>query len=136
MAGSNHDAPLIGYHLTLWMTIEGASTRVHRWCQHVAFQTEDEFTNLVVGLGTNICKFLLKGLRRPRLQSPVLVIDKNATILDTGRGADVVLLVTINAPVALIHRNIGPPVPRTDTYRLADMKHTIGQTSCVRASNI
>ena len=112
MAGGNHDAPLISHHLTFFVAIEGSCTGVHRRCQHVAFQAEDELADLVISLGTNIAQFLLIVLGSPRLQTPVLVIDEHSTILDAGRLRREVLFIVKDALVQLIYRYIGKPIPR------------------------
>ena len=135
VTGGNHDAPLVGHLLTLGMRIKGACAGMHGRGKHIALQSENQFADAVVGLGTDIAQLLFKCLRYPCLQSPVLIIDENATILHAGRRTDVVLRIFIDMLVGFIYRNIGKPVPRTDTYCLTHMQHAVGQTPCIRAGN-
>ena len=136
MAGGNHDAPLVGHLLTLRMTVESTCTGVHGWGEHIAFQTENQFTDTVVCLRAYVTQLLLISLRCPRLQAPVLVVDEDAAIFDGGRLTDVVLRIVEDTLITFIDGNIGKPVPRTDTYRLTDVKHAVSQTSGIRAGDV
>ena len=62
MTGRNHDAPFVGHLLTLRMTVEGSCAGVHGWCEHITLQTKDQFTHLIVGLGTDIAQLLFECL--------------------------------------------------------------------------
>ena len=99
---------------------------MHGWSQHVAFQTENQLADTIVCLGTNISQFFFERLCRPSLQSPVFIVDENATILDAWRLADHILLIIIDASVGLVNGNIGKPIPRTDTNLFADVENTVG----------
>ena len=121
VARGDHDAPLVGHPLTLRMTVERSRTSMHGRCKHVALQTEDEFAHAVIGFGANVTKLFLIGCSCPGLQAPVLIVDKDSTIFHAWRLAHDVLLIIIDTPVAFVSRHVGPPIPRTDAYLLADM---------------
>ena len=84
MACCNHNAPLCRHFLTFRMTVESARAVVHGRCQHIGFQAQQQLTHFVVGFRTYIIQFFFKVLSSPRLHSPVLIVNENATILDGG----------------------------------------------------
>ena len=136
VARGDHDAPLVGHLLTLRMAVEGTRTRVHGGGQHITLQTQYQLTHTVVGLRTDVAQFLLIVLCRPRLQSPVLVVDEETAILDAGRLADIVFLVVVDTFVSLVNGHVGKPVPGADADGLTDMQHAIGQTAGIGAGDV
>ena len=115
------------------MAVEGTRTTVHGGCQHIGLQTQQQLADLGVGLGADVAQFLLVVLLCPGLQSPVLVVDKDAAILDRRliRG---IVGIDIDG-VAMTDGHVGPPVPGRDTHLLTQRKHTIGSTTAVAAND-
>ena len=129
MAGGDHDTPFVGHHLALRMAVERACAGVHGGCQHISFQTEDEFTYPVVCLRAYVTKILLVCLLGPCLESPILIIQKYAPVFDCRRLTYVVLLKVFHFICVLAYRYIGKPVPGIDTYLLAYVEHAVRKAS-------
>ena len=135
MAGGDHDAPLVGHHLALGMTVEGTGDAVHGRCQHIALEAKDEFADAVVGLGSDVAQLLLVVARSPGEEAPVLVVDEKAAIADGGRRAEEVLDIVADGDLGIEHRNVGKPVPGAHANLFADVEHAVGKATGIRAGD-
>ena len=132
--GRNNDTKRIANHLTLRMRIECTCTRMHGRCQHICLQTEQQLTDTGVGLGADVTQLSLIIRRSPGFQSPVLIIDEDATIPDRRLTRGIVVAVDSGLRI-LSDRHVSPPIPRRDTDSLRHLINAINGTTGVAAGN-
>ena len=81
MGSGDDDIERVAHHLTFWMGIEGTSAGVHGRRKHIGFKSEQEFTDSGISPRTDVSQFLLIVVGSPRLEPPVLIIDKYSPVL-------------------------------------------------------
>ncbi len=122
VGGAHHDRPLIGQDHILMHRAELDRAVVHGRPEVVALEAKNQLVHLFIGFGANVAELGIKRLGGPRLKTPILVIDENASVLHVRRtlleraGLDVKRFLRIRSDVR-------PPVPWRNADLLRQFKH-------------
>ena len=120
MRRTHHNGILICQTGILRIVIESLCTRMHGRPEVVGFQSEQQFENLLVGLGTNLASIFVKGLLCPACPtSEALVVDKNATILYRRFFLHECQWLYVEGRF-MNRSNVSPPIPRRHTDGLTE----------------
>ena len=126
---SHNDAHFVCKNAVLLVIVEEC-TSPHRRPHEIAFQTKDEFEDMLVALTVDSAEFLVSPVteRRP------LIVNENSAILNLWLtiGIDTFLNEHI---IAMLRRNIHEPIPRRNAHLVRQLVDSIDCASLVASGN-